>query len=67
MGQSTISPFWVIIRVAIELIGLVAVTQFIAAHLLLQQKRAELFARIVVLKRHTGAHIKNHVNRDCVL
>ena len=40
-----------IIRGLSELIGLVAVTQFIATHLLLQQKRAELFARIVVLKK----------------
>ena len=40
-----------IIRGLSELIGLVAVTQFIAAHLLFQQKRAELFARIVVLKK----------------
>ena len=40
-----------IIRGLSEIIGLVAVTQFLATHQLLQQKRAELFARIVVLKK----------------
>ncbi len=39
------------IRGLSELIGLVAVTRFIAANLFLHQKRAELFARIVVLKK----------------
>ena len=34
-----------------ELIGLVVMLQFIAENLLKQQKRADLFARIVVLKK----------------
>ena len=34
-----------------ELIGLVVLVRFIADHLLRQQKRADLFARIVVLKK----------------
>ena len=34
-----------------ELVGLVVVTRFVSGNLLRQQKRAELFARIVVLKK----------------
>ena len=34
-----------------ELIGLVVLVRFVADHLLKQQKRADLFARIVVLKK----------------
>ena len=34
-----------------ELVGLVVVTRFVSGNLLRQQKRAELYARIVVLKK----------------
>ena len=38
-------------RGLLELIGLVVLVRFIADNLLKQQQRADLFARIVVLKK----------------